>query len=165
MDNVENDGAVSATSYDWFWDSLNRYLLSKQLKQTKQRRSIVEIFLSMKNHISAEELHEEVKRRGHNIGLATIYRTLNLLRAADLVEQQQFADGRAVFEVLQPGEHHDHIICTNCGKVVEFHNEEIERIQAAIAEEHGFVLTHHTHELYGICSNCRSKVTFPVKPS
>lgn len=145
-----------AVTYEWFWQGLNRYLLAKQLKQTKQRKSIVEIFLSMNNHISAEELHEEVKRRGHNIGLATIYRTLNLLKDADLVEQQQFDDGRAVFEVLQPGEHHDHIICTKCRKVVEFHNEAIEELQRAIAREHGFELSYHTHELYGLCASCRS---------
>lgn len=142
-------------SHDWFWQDLDKYLLLKQLKQTKQRKSIIEIFLAMKNHVSAEELHEEIKKHELNIGLATIYRTLNLLKEADLVEQKQFSDGRAVFEVLKPGKHHDHLICLKCSEVTEFHNEEIERIQCEVAASLGFTLEYHSHDLYGYCSSCQ----------
>lgn len=143
---------------DWFWDGLNAYLSRKQLKQTKQRRVVVSHFLQLDAHVDAEDLYESVRSQGHNIGLATIYRTLNLLKDAGLVEQQSFADGRAVYEVLKPGNHHDHLVCTDCGVIVEFENDEIEDLQNQVALKHGFVLTSHRLELYGRCGECRRHI-------
>ncbi len=135
----------------WFWTALDDYLLRKNLKQTRQRKLIVELFINMKNHLSAEELHEAARRDGHNIGLATIYRTLNLLADAGLAEQKQFGEGRFVYEVSTPGEHHDHIICLDCGAVIEFENEEIERLQEKMAAAHDFKLASHRLDMYGHC--------------
>lgn len=140
----------------WFWDSLDAYLARNQLKQTKQRKVIVHHFLNLNNHVDAEELYESVRQEGHNIGLATIYRTLNLLKDAGLVEQSSFADGRAVFELLQPGRHHDHLVCIDCGKIVEFENNSIEELQKKVALEKGFILTSHRLDLFGRCADCRS---------
>ena len=140
---------------DWFWDGLNAYLSRNQLKQTKQRKIVVSHFLNLDSHVDAEDLYESVRSEGFNIGLATIYRTLNLLKDAGLVEQRSFADGRAVFEVLKPGNHHDHIVCIDCGRIVEFENEEIEALQKIEASKFGFVLTSHRLELYGRCEPCR----------
>lgn len=143
--------ASSRESYRWFWDALDTYLADKNLKQTQQRRKLIELFLKMNTHISAEELHEAARKAGHNIGLATIYRTLNLLSEADLVEQKSFGDGRHVFEVNMPGEHHDHLICLDCGAVIEFENQEIEALQERIAANHQIQLKAHRLDLFGHC--------------
>jgi Fur family ferric uptake transcriptional regulator len=135
----------------WFWDQLASYLAKKNLKQTQQRHRIVELFITGGKHVSAEELHEAVKGEGHNVGLATVYRTLNLLAEAGLASQKSFGDGKHVFEVNQPGEHHDHIVCLDCGAVIEFENDEIERLQEKAARQNDFVLASHRLDLFGRC--------------
>ena len=145
------------SDWSWFWENLDHYLARNQLKQTKQRKTIVEYFLTLHSHLDAEELHEAVRKDGHNIGLATIYRTLNLLTEAGLVEQKNFQDGKSLYEVILPNEHHDHLVCLDCGKVVEFENDEIERLQEVVAEQHGFELISHTLDMFGRCSACQKK--------
>jgi Fur family ferric uptake transcriptional regulator len=140
-----------ADAYRWFWEALDQYLAKKNLKQTKQRRRIVELFIGLNNHLSAEELHEAARRDGQSFGLATIYRTLNLLADAGLAEQKQFGEGRFVYEINMPGTHHDHLICLDCGTVIEFENDEIERLQEKVAAIHNFKLTSHRLDLYGHC--------------
>ena len=144
----------SKKKYDWFWTRLDQHLEAKQLKQTKQRQTIVEYFIDLNKHISAEELYDYVRKKGHNTGLATVYRTLNLLKEAGLALQKNFADGKAVYEINQPDSHHDHLICLKCQEVVEFENDEIESIQEQVAKSFGYKLVSHTHELYGICKKC-----------
>jgi Fur family ferric uptake transcriptional regulator len=155
--------APKADAHRWFWDALDLYLSRKNLKQTKQRRQIVELFISLNDHTSAEGLHEAARRDGHNVGLATIYRTLNLLAEAGLAEQKTFGgEGRFVYEISTPGHHHDHLICLDCGAVIEFENDEIERLQEKVATLHEMKLTSHRLDLYGHCqkTNCerRAKV-------
>ena len=140
----------------WFWEGLDHYLARNQLKQTKQRKVIVDHFLVMHDHLDAEELYEAVRKKGFNIGLATVYRTLNLLKDAGLVEQNAFSDGRAVYELLRPGTHHDHLICVSCGLVVEFENPEIEAMQKKVANEKDFQLISHRLDMYGKCGPCRA---------
>jgi Fur family ferric uptake transcriptional regulator len=135
----------------WFWDALDVYLAKKNLKQTKQRRRIVELFIDLETHLSAEELHEAVRRDGNNVGLATIYRTLNLLADAGLAEQKSFGEGRFVYEINRPGAHHDHIICLDCGAVIEFENEAIERLQEKAADNLDFSIKSHRLDLFGNC--------------
>jgi Fur family ferric uptake transcriptional regulator len=151
--------APAAGSFKWFWESLDQYLAKHQLKQTKQRKLIVEHFLGLNTHLAAEDLHEAVRRGGHNIGLATIYRTLNLLADAGLAEQKSFGENRFVYEVRMPGEHHDHIICLDCGAVIEFENDEIEALQEKVAARLQFKLSAHRLDLYGHCqrSNCERR--------
>ena len=141
----------------WFWTKLDRFLAEKNLKQTKQRKTIVEGFLRLKGHLSAEDLHAQINKEGHQIGLATIYRTLNLLKEAQLADQKQFADGKSVFEVLSPDTHHDHLICLSCRKIVEFENEEIEALQRKVASQYKFSLVDHTLDLFGYCEPCQAK--------
>ena len=141
-----------ATNYKWFWDKLESYLGKNQLKQTTQRKNIIEIFLNSKQHIDAEELHVAVRKMGHPIGLATIYRTLNLLKDAKLVEQRDFVEGRAVFETLSPSNHHDHLICQDCDYILEFENDEIEDLQKQVALKYGFELKAHRLDLFGKCT-------------
>ena len=144
---------TSSQSLQWFWDGLDSYLARNQLKQTKQRRLIVDQFLKLDGHIEAEDLYAAVRKKGHNIGLATVYRTLNLLKDAQLVEQSSFSDGRAVFERIEPGSHHDHLVCLECGHIVEFENDTIEELQEQIALKFNFRLITHKLELYGTCND------------
>jgi Fur family ferric uptake transcriptional regulator len=146
-------------SFGWFWDSLDKYLEKHQLKQTKQRRVVVEHFLRLNTHLAAEELHEAVRRAGHNIGLATIYRTLNLLAQAGLAEQKSFGENHFVYEVRMPGEHHDHLICLDCGVVIEFKNAEIEALQEKVAASLHIKLAAHRLDLFGHCIkvNCEHR--------
>lgn len=143
----------------WFWLALDAYLEGQSLKQTKQRAVIVEYFLKADTHIDADELHRIVQKQGHDIGLATIYRTLNLLTEAGLAEQRSFTDGRSVFEILRPNHHHDHLICVECRHVIEFENSAIEALQEKVAKEFGFELVSHRLDLFGRCmkKNCERR--------
>jgi Fur family ferric uptake transcriptional regulator len=146
-------GQSSTGEMQWFWDQLEAYLDAKQLKQTKQRRLIAETLVSMGRHVDAESLYARASQTPglQSVGLATIYRTLNLLEQADVVEQQKFADGRSLFELKYPGDHHDHLICLDCGRIFEFNNPQIEKIQEQVAEKFGMILEHHRLDMYGRC--------------
>ena len=150
-------GKNSKSDLKWFWDRLDQHLASQQLKQTKQRQIIAEYFIKLDKHISAEELYDYLRTKGQNTGLATVYRTLNLLKDAGLASQKNFADGKAVYEINKPDSHHDHLICLKCQAVEEFENEEIENLQEEIAKSLGYTLVSHTHELYGICKKCNKE--------
>ena len=141
--------------YQWFWDGLDQYLQKNGMKQSSQRRVIVQYFLNLGSHVHAEDIHTAMRGDGHIVGLATIYRALSLLKDAGLVHQMTFGDGKRVFEIFDPDEHHDHLICQECGSVSEFHNEEIERLQDDVAKFAGFRVLSHRHELYGICRGCQ----------
>jgi Fur family ferric uptake transcriptional regulator len=126
------------------------------LKSTGQRDDIARVFFELRRHISAEELYGEVKKVNPHVGYATIYRTLKLLKECDLLFERHFDEGQARYEVA--GEHHhDHFICERCGKIMEFENDELERMQRAIAHKLGVLLTHHKMELYGLCADCRKQ--------
>ena len=129
------------------------WLSSRNLKQTGPRREVIEFFLKARPHLSAEELHALMKKAGSRASIATIYRTLNLLKDAGLVEQRSFTDGHYVFEILDPEAHHDHLVCVDCNAVTEFHNPIIEQQQVAVAQEQGFELSSHHHVLFGHCLN------------
>jgi len=130
-------------------------LRERGLKSTGQRDDIARVFFDLRRHISAEELYAEVKKVNPHVGYATIYRTLKLLKECDLLFERHFDEGQARYEVA--GEHHhDHFICDRCGKIIEFENDDLERMQQAIAQRMGVLLTHHKMELYGLCANCRT---------
>jgi Fur family ferric uptake transcriptional regulator len=131
-------------------------LKKKKMKITSQRKAIIETFLELGGHVSVEDIFYELRKRKKNIGLATIYRTLSMLKEAGLVSERDFRDGRTRFEIVS--EHHDHIICQKCGKVVEFRDETIEKLQEEISKRLGFVLISHRHELMGICEDCRKSM-------
>lgn len=118
------------------------------LKVTLPRLKILEIFENSKlRHLSAEDMYKELLDTGEDIGLATVYRVLTQFEAAGLVTRHNFEGGHSVFE-LDDGEHHDHMVCIETGEVVEFTNDEIERIQRDIAKSHNFELIDHNLVLY-----------------
>ncbi|MEO8817005.1 MAG: ferric iron uptake transcriptional regulator [Paralcaligenes sp.] len=127
------------------------------LKATFPRLKILDIFRKAdERHQSAEDVYRALIGEEVEIGLATVYRVLTQFEQAGILIRSQFDGGKAVFE-LNDGDHHDHMICTNCGKVVEFTDAEIEKRQQKIAKENNFLLESHTMMLYGICSECSPK--------
>lgn len=136
---------------------LASYLAGRGLKSTKQRDLILDAFLASGRHLSAEELYLIVKQSEPGIGAATVYRTLKLLAEAGLAQERRFEDGVARFEMISAQEHHDHLICTACGTIIEFENARIEALQQAVARKHRFLVQSHKLELYGICAVCRSR--------
>jgi len=133
--------------------SLKDHLSKHQLKLTKQREVILSTFLKME-HVTADQMHLLLSKKGHHIGLATIYRTMNLFCDAGFAQARHFGSQTQYDNVSHKG-HHDHLICTNCGKIVEFENCDIERLQEEVATKNGFKITTHKLELYGLCSACR----------
>lgn len=126
------------------------------LKLTKQREAICEVFFAQEGHRRAEEILNDARRLDANVSLATVYRTLKLLQEYGFAHSHNFQDGQALFEpCFDINDHHDHLICTQCGRIVEFVNQEIERLQMRVAKRHGFTVTDHKMELYGLCSDCQ----------
>lgn len=121
------------------------------LKATQPRLKILSILEQNRDrHMSAEDVYRALMTTGNDLGLATIYRVLMQFESAGLVMRHHFAEGHAVFE-LDSGEHHDHILCIDCGKVTEFVDSIIERRQLKIAKQHGFNLADHSLVLHGRC--------------
>ena len=126
----------------------NQELRKAGLKVTLPRVKILQMLEdSERRHLSAEDVYKQLMEAGEDVGLATVYRVLTQFEAAGLVVRHNFDGGHSVFE-LERGDHHDHMVCVETGQVVEFHNEEIERLQEQIAAEHGFELTGHSLVLY-----------------
>lgn len=123
------------------------------LKVTLPRMKILEILdRSSTRHLTAEAIYRELLDAGEEIGLATVYRVLTQFESAGLVSRLHFEGNQAVFE-LDRGEHHDHIVCSQCGRVEEFFDSVIEERQREIAQEHGFQIKDHALTLYGECQN------------
>lgn len=130
------------------------FLSDRGYRLTGQRRLITETFFRADGHHSAEEIYLRVKGENPRIGYATVYRTLKLLREAGLATGMTL-DGCARYESPSHKGHHDHLICKSCGEIVEFENDQIERLQKQVARKHGFTVTDHRMELYGSCGSCR----------
>lgn len=125
------------------------------LNTTSQRKAIAEAFFESPGHHSLEEFYRRIEAIDPSIGQTTVYRTLKLLCDAGLASEIQFSDSITRFEVARPHEHHDHMICLACGKIIEICDSRIEAIQREIAARHGFTLNGHSHNLYGYCPDCR----------
>lgn len=135
---------------------LRRYMEDKGLRSTHQRDLIVDAFLKSGQHISLEDLHRAVRRRDAAVGFATVYRTMKLLCVCGVASERHFGDGHSRYEPAVK-EHHDHLICLQCGAIIEFEDDHIETLQDRIAAKYGYRLLHHKHELYGYCKRCQKK--------
>jgi Fur family transcriptional regulator, ferric uptake regulator len=126
-------------------------LKSSGLKATLPRLKILEIFQNSKvRHLTAEDVYKVLLNESMDIGLATVYRVLMQFEQAGLLNRNHFESGKAIFE-LNEGEHHDHLVCLDCGRVEEFCDVEIEQRQNNIAQERGFVIAEHSLAIYGNC--------------
>ncbi len=127
------------------------------LKATLPRLKVLEIMrASPSRHLSAEEVYRLLLETDADVGLATVYRVLSQLETAGLLSRNVFDSGKAVFEINE-GEHHDHLICLQCGRVDEFRHEMIETLQRQVAAANGYVLADHRLSLYGFCSRCQAR--------
>ena len=135
---------------------LNEYMVRHGLRSTEQRRIVTEMFFTSEGHLSIEDLLEQVREAEPKIGYATVYRTLKLLKECGLAWERHFGDGVSRYEVAWEDEHHDHLICLDCEKIVEFEDRKIEALQEKVASRHGFKLVRHKLELYGICDDCQA---------
>ncbi|MFQ5551070.1 MAG: Fur family transcriptional regulator [Gemmatimonadales bacterium] len=133
------------------------YLRDHNLPVTHQREAVAKTIFFSDEHLSVADLEKELKAIGVTVGKATVYRTLDLLLQAGVVQEHDFGEGFKRYEPQAAQSHHEHLICLDCGKVVEFSNERIERMKALIAEEYGFRHHHHRLEIYGICGDCQKR--------
>ena len=135
--------------------SMKQVIRDMGLKVTQQRLIILECLLTGRDHITAQELFENVAVKDSSLGFATVYRFLKQLTDNDLVIEVRMGGLPARYEWANKKKHHDHLTCKNCTKIFEFENEQIEKLQKEIAKSFGFILTGHVLELYGICPNCQ----------
>jgi|YelNatPaOPRAMG01_1025707.scaffolds.fasta_scaffold01272_10 Fur family ferric uptake transcriptional regulator len=136
---------------------LNDYIATHGLKSSKKRQFIIGYFLKQDSHISAEELYNQIKNKIPGIGYSTVYRTLKLLAECGLAIPQYFEKRLVRFEPIHKKEHHDHLICIECGKIIEFTCGEIEKMQETIAQRYKFHIKNHKLEIYGLCLNCAKR--------
>jgi Fur family ferric uptake transcriptional regulator len=136
---------------------LQAYMIKKGLRSTDQRKLIVETFFRAENHVSIEELLAQVREKDPRVGYATVYRTLKLLAECGVANERRFGDGLTRYELADDATHHDHLICIECGEIVEFEEPRIEDLQEQVARGYRYELRSHKHELYGVCASCQAK--------
>jgi Fur family ferric uptake transcriptional regulator len=134
----------------------HNFLARKRLKNTSQRMIILKAFLRQELHLSTEDFYLRLRKKHPGIGYATVHRTLKLFAECGIAAERNFGDGQMRFEVSHDNEHHDHLVCTDCGRIIEFEDQQIERLQIDVAKTHNFVIKDHRLELYGLCSDCHS---------
>ena len=152
MDNLEN------LDYKDLLERFKTLLKSNNLKFTSQREAILRTLYDNPDHFTPENLYLLVKEKypNANVGITTVYRTLNLLEENHIATSISFGSQGKKFE-LRNKPHHDHLICEKCGNIIEFENDEIEQLQEEIAKMHDFKLTNHLMQLYGFCKSCQDK--------
>ncbi|OPY67619.1 MAG: Peroxide-responsive repressor PerR [Syntrophorhabdaceae bacterium PtaU1.Bin034] len=131
------------------------YLSRQGLRMTGQREVILDEFLLSQGHHSAEELTAAVKKKDKTIGQATVYRILRIFLESGIAREVRFGDGVVRYERNIGHEHHHHLTCERCGKIVEVPDRRLEEMQKKLAKDHGFVMTRHEMNIYGICRECR----------
>lgn len=134
-----------------------RYLREQGLPVTHQREAVAEVVFGSQEHLSVDDLEGRLRERGDRIGKATIYRTLDLLVRSRLVEEHDFGEGFKRYEHrLSRQPVHEHLVCLECGKVIEFQSPEIEEVERRVRAELGFVPARHRLEIYGLCRECHA---------
>jgi Fur family ferric uptake transcriptional regulator len=136
-------------------DIFRNCIKEKGLRNTRQREEILDAFLSSKEHITVEELFNSLKKKNPGIGYATVHRNLSLLCECGLADEIKIGAQKARYERKFGKKHHDHLICTKCGRFIEVHDDKIERLQEKLAEANDFTPLRHKLEIYGICKNCK----------
>jgi Fur family ferric uptake transcriptional regulator len=144
------------------YEVFRKYLKEKELKLTDQRKLILDVFLKHHDHISAEALYKQARKKQPDMGFATVYRTLKHLTQCGLARELDFGDGRIQYEPDLDRKHHDHMICTQCGVYIEFLNPQIEELQEQVSRNHGFKIVTHRMQLYGLCRKCQKAKNSPA---
>ena len=134
----------------------NETLKDAGLKVTHPRTKILDVLQSNPDmHLSADEIHNKLVTHNESIGLATVYRVLTQLEVAGLIQKNQFTDNQSSYEIKK--QHHDHLICTQCGKIIGFMNDDLETLQETISEKYQFRLDSHVMTLFGVCKDGKCK--------
>jgi Fur family ferric uptake transcriptional regulator len=148
------DMGANADTIQTALERFTRFLKERQLSLTRQRAEVLRVFLETGRHLSAEELAGALKARGEGIGLTTVYRTLKLMVECGLAEERHFSSDVTLYEP-ELG-HHEHLICLECRRIVEFEDEALEAMKRAIAQRHGFAMRHHSLQIFGVCADCQA---------
>ncbi|MEP6920509.1 MAG: transcriptional repressor [bacterium] len=130
------------------------HIQKQGLKRTAQRDLILDVFLRIEEHLSSEDLYRLVRQEDPTVGQTTVYRTLKLLTEAGLAREVRFGDGITHYEHNYKHQHHDHMICSSCGRIIEFYSAELEAIQDAMAAKHKFEVQEHLLRIIGLCAQC-----------
>ncbi len=132
-----------------------RYLREQGLPVTQQREAVAEVVFSSEDHLSVDEIEQKLREEDEKLGKATIYRTLDLLVKSKLVEEHDFGEGFKRYEHrLSRQPVHEHLICLECGKVIEFQSHDVQKIEAEVTGRYGFKPARHKLEIYGLCQDC-----------
>ena len=151
-----NGATANDQDVEGLQEELTAYMERKGLRSTAQRRLVSEVFFRTGGHLSIDDMLALVRKQDPKVGYATVYRTLKLLVECGLANERQFDDTVTRFEVAHHDSHHDHLICLECKRIVEFEDDEIEALQVALAKRYGFTLVSHKHEMYGHCERCQA---------
>ena len=137
-----------------FLNQFRDFLRAKGLKFTPQRIAVLKEITDGHGHRECEDIYLALKRNGKHISRATVYRTMDILIQNDFARKMELGDGRVRYESKVGSPHHDHLICTSCENIVEFVDQDIEELQENIAKRNNFILSRHTHQLFGLCKKC-----------
>jgi Fur family ferric uptake transcriptional regulator len=142
-----------------YFEKVKSRLKAKDYKITPQRKIIINTFAeNMEKHLSAEDVYQIVKYSHPEIGLATIYRTLDLLAELQILKKINFGDGKTRYEFSEDNDHHHHhLICLECEKVTEFEDDLLESLETVISKRNGFKIVDHQLKFYGYCKDCQNK--------
>ena len=136
-------------------EKLLKCQVKKGLKFSKKRAAIIEHFIKADRHYTVEQLYNEIKEVVPNIGYSTIYRTLKLLVDCGMARIHHFGETDARFELVHKEQHHDHLVCEKCGRIIEFTNNGIEKLQNAVAKKHNFLVKNRELQIFGVCKRCQ----------
>lgn len=142
-------------------DDLKEKFRQGQYKLTSQRKIVLQTFLDHQDeHLSAEEVHSILRQKSNEIGLATVYRTLELLSELGVLQKMDFGDGRSRYEVNTAADthQHHHLICLKCGKVKEFEDDLLDTLETAISRSSNFMIVDHQLKFYGYCQDCQQVI-------
>lgn len=142
-------------------ETLARFLKRRNLKLTRQRKRILKVFLNTDAHLTTEEFHHQVRSEHPEIGHTTVFRTLKLFEEAGIARSVDFGDKRLRYERGYRHQHHDHLICRECGVSIEVVDPEIERLQEELCRRNGFRPESHRLEIFGLCADCASVAQQP----
>lgn len=136
-------------------EHFRKFLQDGQYRITPERFEVLDAVLAWNDHFDADNLFIYLKNNGSKVSRATVYKTLNLLHECGLVSRYRFSQGHAQYEKTTDRPHHDHMVCTRCGKIIEFENSRVERLQDDSCAQYGFTPTYHSFQIFGICADCR----------
>jgi Fur family ferric uptake transcriptional regulator len=128
---------------------------NSKLKNTKQRMQVLETLFENEGHINVDDVYQLVKKKNPKIGYATVHRTLSLLKKLGIIEATKIGNQKTLYEHKYAHNHHDHIVCTKCGKIIEVVSEELEKLQNQIAKKNKFKILDHKLIIYGLCEKCK----------